>query len=253
MAKELSDKKLAAILEQAVSNSEHMIDGKLSGERREVERYYRGELPKPQHSGDSKYVSRDVFETVDSMRSTILETFSANTRIVFWQPEKGETTEDAKQATDYCRHVFFKQNEGEDVMYDVLTDSLMKRYSVVKVRYEETEEEDSYDFDGLTGEELAMFVEDFDEYEFTEAETSENGLYSGTVTVPRVEKKIVVEAIQPEDFMVSSRTADLKDAKYCIHRTSKSRSDLLKEGFDKSKVDKMNFSGSYDLEMDYEK
>ena len=253
MAEKLTDDQLASILQQAISNSEHLIDGKLAKERMEVERYYRGELPKPLHSGDSKYVSRDVFDSVDSMRSTVLESFLAHSRIVFFRPEKGESVEGAKQATEYCRHVFFKENPGEDIMYDALTDGLMKRMSVAKVYYENLKEDEEYEFEGLTAEELNMQVQPYEDFEFSEAEISENGLYSGTFRVEKDTKKICVEVIQPEDFMVSSRTADIKDAKYAIHRVSKTKSQLLKEGYPEKKIEQITFSGAKDVDMDYEK
>lgn len=253
MAKELTDDKLAAILEKAISNSEHLTDGKLAKERMDVERYYRGELPLPLHKGDSKYVSRDVYDAVDSMRATVIEAFLAHSRIVFFRPEKGETADAAKQATDYCRHVFYKKNNGEDILYDVLTDGLMKRLSVVKVWYEELDETEEYEFEALTAEELTAMVSQYTEFEFTEAETTPEGLYTGSFTVPNKAGRIKVEVIQPEDFLVSSRTADLSDAKYVIHRVSKTKSELLKEGYPQKVIDRLNFSGHKDVDMDYEK
>lgn len=253
MARKIKDERLAAILEKAIANSEHLTDGKLAKERMEVERYYRGELPKPLHSGDSKYVSRDVFDSVDSMRSTVLESFMATNRIVFFSPEKGETVDDAKQATEYTRHVFFKENDGEQILYDVLTDGLMKRFSVVKVYHEVEESVDDYDFEALTADELTAAVEGYEDYEFTEAMTTPEGLYTGTFSVTTTTERIVTETVQPEDLLVSSRTTCLKDAKYVIHRTSKTRSDLLKAGLDKSKVDELSFSTGRDVDMDYQK
>lgn len=253
MAEKLKDDTLAAIIRKAISNSEHLNDGRLSKERLEVERYYRGELPQPLHKGDSKYVSRDVFDAVDSMRATVIESFMAHSRIVFFRPEKGETADAAKQATEYCRHVFFKENKGEDILYETMTDGLMKRLSVVKVFHETLNEDEEYDFESLTADELAMTVGEYDNYDFTEANISDNGLYSGSFKVPKTSKRIVVETVQPEDFMVSSRTTDLCDAKYVIHRVEKTRSELLKEGYSKKKLDEVNFTGSRNTDMEYEK
>lgn len=253
MAERLTDTKLSAILQRAVANAEHLNDGKLAKEREEVEKYYRGDLPLPMHQGDSKYVSRDVFDSVDSMRATILEAFSANHRIVRFRPEKGEGTDGANQATDYCRHVFFKDNDGDDIIYDVVSDGLMKRLSVVKVFFEELKEDEEYEFEALTAEELYMQVSEYDDFEFTETEITDEGLYSGSFKVNKSTKRIGVEVIQPEDFLISSRTANLKDAKYCIHRVSKSKSQLLKEGYPEKKIEKIQFSGFKDMDMDYEK
>ena len=253
MAEKLSDDTLKSIIAKAIANSEHLIDGKLAQERLQVESYYRGEEPKPMHKGDSKYVSRDVFDAVDSMRSTVLEAYTGHNKIVYFSPEKGESVDGAKQATEYTRHVFFKQNNGEDILYDALTDGLQKRMAVAKVCYESIDETEEYDFEGLTMDGLSVELAEFEEYEFTETDISENGLYSGTFTVPAGSSRIKVELVQPEDFAVSSRTCDIADAKYAIHRVAKTKSALLKEGFDKKKVEELNFSSGRDVDFDYEK
>lgn len=252
MAKALRGDKLTAILQKAISDSEHITDGHLAKEREEVDSYYKGNLPKPMHRGDSKYVSRDVFDAVDSARATIVESFSASSRIVFFRPEKGETADDAKQATDYCRHVFFKKNDGDGIIYDAATEGLTKRFVFAKVYREEIREEEEYDFDGMTPEELTVEVSKYPNYEFRDAETSENGLFSGGFTVENVQKRVVVELIQPEDLLIASKSASIRDAKYIIHRVSKSKSDLLKEGYDEDKVEEIVF-GETDMLMEYDK
>lgn len=240
------EKSLESVLAAAISEAETFSDGTLATEREEALRYYRGELPKPMHSGDSRYVSRDVFEAVDSMRSTILESFSASSRIVFFRPEQGEAKETADEATDYCRHVFFKDNAGEDIMYEALTEGLTKRFAVAKVAYEESFEEDEFEFDGLTIEELTMAVGEHDNFEFLDTEESENGLLSGSYSVTKDNSRILVEVVQPEDLFVSSGTSSLKDAHYIIHRYTKTKSDLLSMGIDGDVVEELQFSEDAD-------
>lgn len=252
--KEMSEDELIAMLTKVISEAEHINDGKLAKEREEVERYYRGEYPEPMHKGDAKYVSRDVFDAVDSMRSTVLEAYSANNRIVFFKPEKGETVDDAKQATEYCRHVFFKNNCGEDIMYDVLSEALMKRFAIAKVYYEENTEEDEFIFDGLTMEELTASLDGVEDYEFKETSVDETtGLLSGTYTVPKKHSCIKVEVIQPEDFLIRSGSSSLDQSKAAIHRTEKSKSDLLKEGYPKKKVEQITFGERNNVYWNMEK
>ncbi len=250
--KKLSDDDLSVILAKAISNSEHLTDGKLASERESVGRYYRGELPAPLHKGDSKYVSRDVFDTVDSMRATILEAFSANQRIVYFRPERGETVEDSKQATDYCRHVFFKENVGEQVMYDTCTDGLMNRFSITKVFYEEDEDEQEYEFEGLTLEELTMQVEQYDDWDFVETSESPEGLISGSYLVKTKTKKIVTETIQPEDLLVSNNAPSITGAKFVIHRQDKTKSFFVKR-FGAKKAELVNYDNSDTHPFEYEK
>lgn len=251
MARKLEDDDLTVILNKALANSEHLTDSRLSREREEVRDYYSGELPKPLHRGDSKYVSRDVFDAVDSMRSTILESFSANTRIVTFRPELGETTDDAKQATEYTRHAFFKDNPGEDILYEVLTDGLMCRMGVVKVFYDGSETTEEYEFENLTEDELTIEVGQHDNYEFVEL-SMEGGLYSGIYSVLKTCKKVVVETIQPEDFLISNSARSICEAKYVIHRATKTRSWLVKR-YGEEKVEKINFTATDPHVFDYEK
>jgi hypothetical protein len=250
--KAMSEDTLKSVLAKSISESESLTDGKLAKEREEVDLYYRGERPLPMHKGDSKYVSRDVFKAVDSMRATVLEAFSASQRVVFFRPEMGETADDAKQATEYVRHVFFKENDGEDKMYEALTEGLMKRFVVAKVHHEETSDEVEYEFDGLTMEELTAQVSEYPNYEFKDTATSEQGLLSGTYAVTTKKQRCVVDICQPEDILIAANTAELKDAKYIIHRFSKTSGSLLALGFDPKKVAKITF-GQSDWSSDYEK
>jgi hypothetical protein len=255
MAKTMNDEDLGSLLDRIISKAEDFSSSKLQKEREAVLNYYRGEAPAPLHAGDSKYVSRDVYDAVDSARSNLIETYSAHQRIVFFRPEKDETVAQAKQASEYCRHVFFKQNHGEDLMYAAISDGLMNRFSVAKVYYKEIKDEIEHEFSGLTEDELDMFVADMYDFEFTETDTSAlaQGLYSGTIAEVKLKRKICVEIIQPEDIKILGRATSLQDAKAVIHTQEMTRSQLLKEGVDKKKVNKLTFETKNDTTLDYEK
>ena len=88
MAK-LSDSDIVAVIDYGVAQAIGLSDSRLSKERDIVTRYYDGECPKPAHHGDSKYVSLDVYEGVESMRAQLLEVFSGNARPVEFEPANG--------------------------------------------------------------------------------------------------------------------------------------------------------------------
>lgn len=254
MAKaKLTDEEIAGIVAKAISNSETYNDSTLAAERTLVDRYYRGEEPKPMHKGDSKYVSRDVFDSVDTARATVLEAFSASNRIVTFRPERGESAADAKQATEYARHTFFKRNPGDDILYGALTDGLKARIAVAKVYYKEHTTTTDYDFKNLTPEELTMQVQKFDNYTFTKtAIDPDTGLYSGTYQVEDSEKGIKVDLVQPEDFLISGGASSVFTAKFVAHRVSHTKSWFV-EKYGESVTDDMNFSESDSGLFDWEK
>ena len=255
MGKELSSDDLSALLDRIISKAEDFSSSKLQKERETVLTYYRGEAPAPLHAGDSSYVSRDVYDAIDSARSNLVETFSANQRILYFKPEGGETAAEAKQKSDYCRDVFFKDNPGEDLLYASSTDGLMNRFAVAKVYYKESKDEIEHDFSGLTEDELDQFVSGMYDFEFAEADSSAlaQGLYSGTLTEIKKKKRVCVEMLPAEDIKVLGRSANLQEAKAVIHTQEMTRSQLLKDGVPRKTVDKLTFESRNVGTLDYEK
>jgi hypothetical protein len=56
--------------------------------------YYNGELPLRQSPGSSSYISTEVYDAVESMKSQLLETFAAGREIVKFDPDKPEDAEE---------------------------------------------------------------------------------------------------------------------------------------------------------------
>ena len=226
-----TDEKLVSVLSEAIQGSENFANTTLSKERSEVQSYYRGELPKPFHVGDSKYVSMDVFDGVEAMKATVLETFSAHQRIVYFKPEGPEDTEGCRIATDYASYSVFRSNDGEGVFGDVLTDGLMNRYGVAKVYTEYQDQDEEEEFTGLTEDELAAYLaERGTDVEVTDLE-QDGQLYSGKITVKAGSKKIKIDSIPSEDFLVAKRAVSIEKAKWCAHRCRKMIG-TLKEEYD---------------------
>ena len=53
--------------------------------------YYAAKLPRPLHDGNSKFVSQDVYDAVESMKAALLETFSTGNKTLrllpgIWRP-----------------------------------------------------------------------------------------------------------------------------------------------------------------------
>ncbi len=224
-----TDEKLVSVLSEAIQGSENFANTTLSKERSEVQSYYRGELPKPFHVGDSKYVSMDVFDGVEAMKATVLETFSAHQRIVYFKPEGPEDTEGCRIATDYASYSVFRSNDGEGVFGDVLTDGLMNRYGVAKVYTEYQDQDEEEEFTGLTEDELAAYLaERGTDVEVTDLE-QDGQLYSGKITVKAGSKKIKIDSIPSEDFLVAKRAVSIANAKWCAHRCRKMIGTLKEE------------------------
>ena len=68
----LEDSDIVSIVDTNIRQSIGYMDSDLARERKRVTDYYNGTLPKPAHDGNSKYVSHDCFNQVESMKAALL-------------------------------------------------------------------------------------------------------------------------------------------------------------------------------------
>ena len=123
--RKLGDTEIVKLVEDNIKTSVGYYDSDLSRERKRVLEYYQGKLPRPAHDGNSKYVSQDVYNAVQSMQAALLETFAAGNKIVKFAPQGPEDVETAKVCSAYTDYVLFRQNDGFNVFSQVIHDGLM--------------------------------------------------------------------------------------------------------------------------------
>ncbi len=254
MAKEkLTDERLAALLEQCLGESSGYTDSYLSKERQLVQLYYDGDRPLPSHKGNSKYVSTDVYDKVEGMKASLLETFAVGNRIGCFEPQGQDDVEDCRIATDMCDYVIFRQNDGYGIFHDVLHDGLTARIGVAKVHWEvlkESVEEEFKDLDeaqivGLLSQDGVELVEE------PQAYPGPTGVrFSGTINRTYDKKQARIEVLAPEEFGVQSRAKSLADG-YCWHKKKVTQSYLRKLGYDKKKVtDAINYEDAWNDDVE---
>lgn len=236
---ELSRDELKAILDSCISTASGYSDSKLAKERAKVRDFYDAKYPKPLHEGDSKYVSQDVFDAVDTMRADVLEAFSAGQRIVKFNPEGADDVEQAHVATETCRHIVHKMNDAESLFHSVVTDGLWGRIGVAKVYFEEVDNSVEEEFEALTMEELDFILSE-DNVELLELEEDEDdGLLYGKLNRIKITQKVKTDPVPPEEFMVSPMAKTIPSSDFVIHRTSVSLSTLRSMGFDEDLIKKI--------------
>jgi hypothetical protein len=234
--KKVTKEELVSLIDRQIRNSVGYYDSKLSKERETVLDYYNAVLPKPHHTGNSKYVSMDVFDSVESLKAVLLETFAAGNRIVTFDPQNEEDVEPARIATEYCDYVLFRKNDGYQIFHDVIHDGLTARVGVAKVYWQDYEEDQDETFEGLVQEEIDALMAR-DDIEITALDVNpETGLFEGEV-VRRYDKgKICINVIPPEEFLITPQATSIEDAPFVAHRSRKSYSELIEMGYDRKLV-----------------
>lgn len=245
--KKLSDEDLIAKLDQNLKSGVSNYDTVLSKERQEVLDYYHGKLPKPQHSGNSKYISMDVWDAVESCKATILETFAAGNEIAEFTPQNADDVEMAKIATLYTDYVIFRQNDGYDIFSQVIHDALISRVGVAKVYWDKVYEDQEETFQDVAIDDLDMVLTANDlELRGSPVANLESGTVSGTVARRINKSQVRIDPIPPEEFLISTTAKSLKDTHFCAHRVKKTVAEVMAMGLSKEDALKIPVDGIAD-------
>ena len=228
--KKLSDEELVTKLDENLKAGVSQYDTVLSKERSDCLDYYHGKLPKPMHSGNSKYVSMDVYDAVESAKATILEVFSAGNEIAEFTPQNADDVEMAKIASLYTDYVIFRQNDGYDVFSQVLHDGLMSRVGIAKVYWDKCYEDQEETFENVAIDELETALEAND-LELKDSKPDPmTGMVSGTVVRRLNKSQVRIDPIPPEEFLISTTAKSLRDTNFCAHRVKKTVAELVQMG-----------------------
>lgn len=235
-AKALDDEKIGSLVDRRIEQAVGVSTSKLAKEREKVNRYYNSELPAQQSRGSSTYVSNDVYDSVEALKATLLETFAGGQDIVQFTPQDGKDTEPCRIATEYASYVFFRQNNGYEICHDVIDDGLKARIGVVKCYWEDNKHHQDEEFEDLHEDDVHGLAAQEDITDLEADIDPETGGYKGKLTRIKADlSQAVVENVAPEEFGIEPRAKRLKGA-FHYHRTLKTLGELKADGYDVSKL-----------------
>ncbi len=133
----------------------------LTSERADAMDYYLGDMSKdmPAQDGRSRAVSTDVADTIEGLMPSLMDIFAGSDEVVRFEPVGPEDEEAAQQETDYVNHVFMQQNPGFMVLYSFIKDALLSKTGIVKVWWEEREEEERETYYDLSEDQFAVLAQ----------------------------------------------------------------------------------------------
>ena len=262
---ELSDPKLRSLLSNQIENALGYLGGNLSESRRKSLEYYLGDKLGTEIDGRSQVVSTDVADTIESILPNLLRVFTASDKVVRCEPVTAEDVPLAEQATAYLNHVFYKDNNGFQLLYNFFKDALIEKNGFLKIYYDESEKVEFETYKNLSKAEKDALMDSKDEIEIVEEEEMEDesakeefeklleqyearGVDTAQVQEPdftlynckikRTNKtgKIKIESVPPEEFLIDRNAKSIDDADFVSHKVLMSRSDLVAMGYDEEDV-----------------
>jgi hypothetical protein len=240
--KPLTDDEIVASLRGSIKDTIQWTDATLAAERLSVQEYYDGDKPVASHKGNSKYVSVDVYDSVENMKALLLETFAGGYQIVEFEPNGKDDVEQARIATAYVDQVVFRDNDGYGTFRSAIHDGLMARIGVAKIWWEEDYDNEEETFErvppfcarSLHPEQSRRELKDVETHA-DEDNDGEEPTVSGTFVRKINKSGVRIKPIPPENFMIEGRAKNLEEA-FVSHREEYTKSDLY-EMFDKDIVD----------------
>ena len=262
MAYDLDDDEILSIVESEINGSADYMDSEVSSQREKAMEYFYGEPFGNEEDGRSQVVVTDVQDTLMWMMPSLMRIFTAGDKVVKFVPEGPEDEAVAEQATKYVNHVFYKQNDGVTVHYNMFLDALMQKVGVVKHFWEEVEKVTTESYENLTNQEYSLLMQDDELEEIEHEETTTYGeaidpltgevvevaevFHNVTVARTSMDGKVTIQNVPPEEFLINRGAKSLEDARFICHRSHKSKSDLIKMGYDPEIVDDLPASSGVD-------
>jgi len=247
----MDEGQVKGILEAEIDNSLGYIDTETTEARRKALDYYLRNPYGNEVEGRSQIVTGEVAEAIDGALPQLIRVFTTTEDIVYFEPKNPEAEESAKQATDYCNWVFYRENDGLLILHNWFKDALLQKVGVVKTYWDKREDVTVEKYKNLSEMELAMLLSD-ESLEVIEqdVEFDDGGMdmMGQPIVIPRYDVKVKkikkygcvrIENVPPEEFLISKAARDIETSPFVAHRKLMPRSDLIAMGYDEKIVNEL--------------
>ena len=248
---------LVGVIKSEMDDARDFIH-QVGADRAESTEYYLGTEPSSTSSVQSEFVSTDVRESVLFMLPSIMRTFFGTKKIVEFVPKGPEDIPLAEQQTDYINYIIQQKNPGFKVLYEVFKDALVRKTGFVKVFWDDSVMASTHEYTDLDPQSYQALILDKNVEVLKEKITKESITTIDPVTEEEITQEIptsydltirrlmpkdqvCIEAIPPEEVLISRHARDLESSSYVAHRMIKSVSDLVAMGYDQEEM--MQYAG----------
>ena len=247
MLQPLEKEDIEAIAADAVSDAISFVESEIAEDRIKAQRYFDGDVDIGEEEGRSKVVATKVRDTVRAIKPSLMRVFLSHDKPVEYIPKGPEDVQAAEQATEFM-HYTFQEHNGYKVISDAFHDALIKKCGVVKVYWDDYEEQETFTFKDLNEMEYQVVVSDpgievLEETRRVEMTKDQQGVDveqpQYDLVVARYEEmgKLCIESVPPEEFFVDRDAKNIDDAYAVVHRTEMRLGDLIGMGYDYEEIE----------------
>ena len=205
MAEKLTEEELVTRIRGEITDSLGYMGDTISQQREQAMQYYYALPFGNEVEGRSQYVDSTVQDTIEWIKPSLMRVFASGEEMVKFTPHGPEDVKMAEQATDYVNYVFTKDNPGWEILYSWFTDALLSKNGIVKVWWNEYDEDQREEYHSLTDQELEILVsnDSVEVIEHTEYIENEVPVHDVVLKRSSYNGKIEIENVPPFEFLIS--------------------------------------------------
>lgn len=250
----MTDDDLLSILKTESNAAQTYNQGQLAQDRVQAIRDYMRLPYGTEEVGRSQVIASDVFDAVEGMLPDLIEVFASTDEAVRFDPVGPEDEQSAKEVTDACNYVFYKQNNGFFILYEAAKDALQLKTGGVKWCWELKRTPIFQTYKNVDETGLAAFLATHKGAEVISKEKAEpdpsqpqppGQVYNVKIKTVEEKGKVRVDTIPPDELIVSTRQSSLllDDCPYVAHHCKRTMSDITQMGYDVTVEDVKAASG----------
>ena len=230
MAKEkITEEELITRIRGEITGALGYMGDTISQQREQAMEYYYGLPFGNEVEGRSQYVDTTVQDTIEWIKPSLMRVFASGDDMVKFTPHGPEDVKMAEQATDYVNYVFTKDNPGWEILYSWFTDALLSKNGIVKVWWDEYENEEREEYRNLDENGLMILISD-DEVEVIEhtqhQQEGEEPYHDIVIKRKSYDGRIKIENIPPSEFLIARESKNIQESRFVCHRVLKTLSEL---------------------------
>jgi len=256
---QMDDAELQGIVGKEIEDAIDYIDNWISPVRATATQYYRGDPFGNEEEGRSQVVSMDVRDTVQAIMPSLMRIFHSTERTVEYVPQGPEDVAAAKQASEYANYIINRDNNGFLHMHAAFKDALIRKAGVLKCYWDDQTKFETHDLSGLDDNALSALMSDPDaQIDIVASEMVGEpqidpmtgqiipppSVHAVRVTYVHPDGRVKLEAVPPEEFLISREAKSLEDSDYVAHRRVVTVSELVAMGYDYDEVSSL--ASAYD-------
>jgi hypothetical protein len=241
--------RVRAMIEDAISFNDEWR----APNRELAQRYYDGLEPQLEDEGRSTIVSTEVRDTVMAIIPSLIRIFCSAQHVCNFIPRTEAAVQMAEQATDYVDYVYMYRNEGFLITHSIIKDALIKGEACAKWWTENKYDVTHETYENISLEQRQFIISQPDAqvvHEVIRNDPRANRTPMAPQMAPpeprfdleirRVKTTpcVYVEAVPPDEFLISRDAKCVKYSSLVGHRTLKGKSELIEMGYPEEIVNK---------------